>query len=315
MATPIQTILQWWKQYAKPTETQVAETFNSLRHKNDSVPAAEVGGLDDLLLQKADKIPFEEHIGDKIKHITSLERESWSEKANAQDIPISWRKLNGTKPKTVNDDIYSNGKIGIKTSAPTAVFDVSGDARVRSIPHGLPSDSLLSVDTNGNFRKVSQPSPSSGMSKSYSYTGSTYHKIQDRIKGVKLYRQKHRYKVIVCPLVVRGVNHELSIELLDYTYRVSKIGVWLSSSGNKYWVKGFNVTVKIGTHTPTGQPAIIIDRGAAFGYLTFMHFTRLVSFSFGKLQWDLDESNTQIISTNDITTDFTGVSAAGLITV
>lgn len=106
MATPIQNILEWWKQYAKPTATQVAETFNSFRHKNDSVPAAEVGGLDALLQQKADKVPFEFHRDDNSRHIQEI----------TVDGAVFWYKRNspnGTAAIPKFGDLGLNGILNI----------------------------------------------------------------------------------------------------------------------------------------------------------------------------------------------------------
>lgn len=44
-------------------------------------------------------------------------------------------------------------QVGINTTTPTATFDVNGNVRIRQIPNGNISDSILVVN-NGNIRKM-----------------------------------------------------------------------------------------------------------------------------------------------------------------
>jgi len=50
--------------------------------------------------------------------------------------------------------IDSTGKMGISTTAPTASLDVNGGVRVRNLPVGVATDSVVTADANGNLRKV-----------------------------------------------------------------------------------------------------------------------------------------------------------------
>jgi hypothetical protein len=50
---------------------------------------------------------------------------------------------------------YLGDTLCINTTAPTAYFDVNGNARIRTIPSGANSDSVLTTDASGNIRKRS----------------------------------------------------------------------------------------------------------------------------------------------------------------
>jgi hypothetical protein len=52
--------------------------------------------------------------------------------------------------------ITSGGNVGIGISSPTTQLDVAGNVRLRTIPSGLITDSILTADANGNIRKISQ---------------------------------------------------------------------------------------------------------------------------------------------------------------
>lgn len=58
------TIKNWFKTGLKPTQAQFWDTWDSFRHKDDAVPAAEVGGLDTLLAGKAEST----HLADPNAH-------------------------------------------------------------------------------------------------------------------------------------------------------------------------------------------------------------------------------------------------------
>jgi hypothetical protein len=48
----------------------------------------------------------------------------------------------------------TDGKIGINVRQPAATLDVNGDARVRNLPLGAVTDSIVTADANGNLRKL-----------------------------------------------------------------------------------------------------------------------------------------------------------------
>lgn len=123
MATPITTILQWWKRYAKPTAEQIAETFRSFRHKDDKVPIADVDGFDDVLLLKADKEAFDIHKNDTEKHITSQEREDWNSKLNSDDFDVHVDNSNIHVTPTEKAD-FANKKLTIADENGVPQFDL-----------------------------------------------------------------------------------------------------------------------------------------------------------------------------------------------
>lgn len=80
----IDTVKAWFNSGDEPTQAQFFQKFAWLRWKDEKVPTADVDGLNDLLIAKADKVPFDVHLADAIKHITPQERAAWN-----GDIPIS----------------------------------------------------------------------------------------------------------------------------------------------------------------------------------------------------------------------------------
>lgn len=50
--------------------------------------------------------------------------------------------------------IFSGGNVGIGTPSPTALLDVNGMARIRSLPTGDASDVFVTADTDGNLRAI-----------------------------------------------------------------------------------------------------------------------------------------------------------------
>lgn len=61
-------IKNWFKTGLKPTQEQFWDTWDSFRHKNDTVPANDVEGLGNLLLLKADKEAVANHLTDAEAH-------------------------------------------------------------------------------------------------------------------------------------------------------------------------------------------------------------------------------------------------------
>lgn len=78
------TIKNWFKTGLKPTQVQFWDTWDSFRHKDDQVPAAEVAGLDGLLAGKAETT----HLADPNAHNALFE-------ANGlQMIELDWSAEN-----------------------------------------------------------------------------------------------------------------------------------------------------------------------------------------------------------------------------
>ncbi|WP_378103242.1 hypothetical protein [Chryseobacterium sp. sg2396] len=64
-------------------------------------------------------------------------------------------------------------QVGINTDSPTKMLDVNGDLRIRMLPQGNNSQSLLITDSNGNMLKMDVPEmlPSKGDIKDTYYAG------------------------------------------------------------------------------------------------------------------------------------------------
>ncbi|MCT4698093.1 hypothetical protein [Tenacibaculum haliotis] len=73
------TVKQWFKTKLKPTQVQFYSFFDAIRWKDEKVATSDVDGLDNLLIAKADKIPFDVHLADTNKHVTAEEKATWNE--------------------------------------------------------------------------------------------------------------------------------------------------------------------------------------------------------------------------------------------
>ncbi|ASW74878.1 hypothetical protein IQ37_19720 [Chryseobacterium piperi] len=49
-----------------------------------------------------------------------------------------------------------SAQVGINTLEPTKTFDINGELRVRTLNQGEPTDEILSVDSDGNVRRISR---------------------------------------------------------------------------------------------------------------------------------------------------------------
>lgn len=66
--TPLNTIKNWFKTGLIPTQAQFWATWDSFRHKSEKVPVADVDGIDELLLSKAEQSALQAHIDDEAAH-------------------------------------------------------------------------------------------------------------------------------------------------------------------------------------------------------------------------------------------------------
>jgi hypothetical protein len=64
----LNTIKNWFKTGLKPTQAQFWDTWDSFRHKSEKVPAADIEGMDALLLLKADKVVLDDHLSNNTAH-------------------------------------------------------------------------------------------------------------------------------------------------------------------------------------------------------------------------------------------------------
>jgi hypothetical protein len=64
----LNSIKNWFRTSFIPTQEQFWDVFDSFRHKSEKIPAADVEGIDALLLAKADKVVFEDHLTNRNAH-------------------------------------------------------------------------------------------------------------------------------------------------------------------------------------------------------------------------------------------------------
>lgn len=64
----LNTIKNWFRTDLIPTQQQFWDTWDSFRHKSEKIPVAEVEGIDELLLSKAEKEALENHLNDGNAH-------------------------------------------------------------------------------------------------------------------------------------------------------------------------------------------------------------------------------------------------------
>jgi hypothetical protein len=62
------TIKQWFRTGLKPKQEQFWDWLDSFRHKDDKIPAADIEGMDALLLSKADKAVLDDHLINDTAH-------------------------------------------------------------------------------------------------------------------------------------------------------------------------------------------------------------------------------------------------------
>ncbi|MBC8756460.1 tail fiber domain-containing protein [Kordia sp. YSTF-M3] len=66
-----------------------------------------------------------------------------------------WFKTTGGIPTSINDNIYTNGQVGIGTSSPTAQLHTTGKLRFENLPFARSATYILGTDANGNVQQYS----------------------------------------------------------------------------------------------------------------------------------------------------------------
>lgn len=71
----LNTIKNWFKTGSKPTQPQFWDAWDSFYHKSSDIPAANVEGLTELLVSKAEKESFDAHLSDANAHAELFAKE------------------------------------------------------------------------------------------------------------------------------------------------------------------------------------------------------------------------------------------------
>ena len=109
------TIKQWFRTGLKPTQQQFWDWLDSFRHKDDKIPAADVEGIDELLLAKADKSVLDNHLS--------------STNANAHTAD-QITETSDRKFQTATQDEFNDATSSIQGQFTDLILDMSDKASV-----------------------------------------------------------------------------------------------------------------------------------------------------------------------------------------
>ncbi len=87
---------------------------------------------------------------------------------NVSEYPIpaggnpdaDWLRPDGSVSYSINNDIYTNGKVGINVQNPSSDFDVDGTVRLQNLPNSTSASFMLGTDSSGNVSEY--PIPAGG---------------------------------------------------------------------------------------------------------------------------------------------------------
>ena len=115
----LNTIKNWFKTGLKPTQSQFWSTWDSFWHKNDSIPANSIDGLDDLLDEKADSEAIENHLTDEDAHSDEFDKKV--DKVEGKGLSSAdFTQKEKTK-------LAELGTVSIKDSSSTEIFKVTDE--------------------------------------------------------------------------------------------------------------------------------------------------------------------------------------------
>lgn len=125
-----------------------------------------------------------------------------------------------------------SAQVGVNTESPTAMLDIAGDARIRNLPTGNPSDSIV-VSNNGFLKKIA-------VSDLFGQTGNS---CPDFVRS----QSNSFYLLFKSESSIPNPNNGLTIEGLNFV----SAGTWVQSnnyyfsysntSGNPLNLSGFTV--------------------------------------------------------------------------
>ncbi len=73
-----------------------------------------------------------------------------------------WLKPDNTLPTSINDDIYTNGKVGINVQNPSSALHSKGTVRLEDLPNQTGAIYMLGTDANGNVAEYPVPAGGTG---------------------------------------------------------------------------------------------------------------------------------------------------------
>jgi hypothetical protein len=76
---------------------------------------------------------------------------------------VDWLKPDGTVAMSINDNIYTNGNVGINVQNPSSVLHTNGTVKFQNLPNSTAPAFILGTDSNGNVFEYPVPGGSGGM--------------------------------------------------------------------------------------------------------------------------------------------------------
>jgi hypothetical protein len=146
------TLKGWFLRGMKPLASQFADWIDSFWHKNDSIPATSIDGLDGMINSKAEKILLEAETAARMAADSTLQSQ-----INALPPPVQ-----PVQPDWEQDDEESEDFIRNKPDLSIKYADITLDTPAATFPlnfYGSQSD-VLAVQLAGNYMNVSVNIPS-----------------------------------------------------------------------------------------------------------------------------------------------------------
>ena len=145
----LNTIKQWFKTSLKPSQQQFWDTWDSFRHKFEKVPVKDIEGIDELLLNKADKTVLDNHLADKNAHAPQVNTD-WNSESGFSQL------INKPEFKTINgEEIVGEGDITVSggdSQDLQSILDVNNRAT-----QGNSADGELTISMSGSeFEAINQ---------------------------------------------------------------------------------------------------------------------------------------------------------------
>lgn len=125
----LNTIKNWFKTGLIPTQAQFWDTWDSLRHKSEKVPVADVEGIDQLLSAKADKAVLDDHLTNANAHANLFNsKEDKSKKGVASGYaPLDEAVKIASQYLNIVNDLFNGGATSLLSAEQGKVLQTQID--------------------------------------------------------------------------------------------------------------------------------------------------------------------------------------------